>query len=84
MPILSNPRHELFAQELARGKSLEEAHKLAGYTGNRATAFVLKQTPKISSRIDELLAERDRKHAVATEKAIERLSLDREWVFCPG
>jgi len=59
MPVLPNPRHELFAQEL-------------------------KQTPKISNRIDELLDERERKHAVATEKAIERLALDREGVIYPG
>src|SRR5512139_3983744 len=30
MPILSNHRHELFAQELAKGKSLKEACGLSG------------------------------------------------------
>jgi phage terminase small subunit len=78
MPILSNQRHERFAQELAKGKSAEDAHELAGSKRNRGTACILKQTPSISNRIAELLAERDRKHAVATERAIERLALDRE------
>jgi hypothetical protein len=31
MGILTNPRHELFVQELAKGKSASEAYATAGY-----------------------------------------------------
>ena len=30
MPILSNPRQERFAQELAKGKRVDEASEIAG------------------------------------------------------
>jgi phage terminase small subunit len=38
MPILSNPRHEKFAQAFARGKSATEAHKEAGYKPSHVAA----------------------------------------------
>lgn len=81
MPILVNPRYERFAQELANGKSASEAYVLAGYKENRGNASSLKQQEIISNRVDEILAERIKAHAKATEKAIERLSVDREWVL---
>ena len=31
MPLLDNPRHEIFAQELAKGTSQKEAYVSAGY-----------------------------------------------------
>jgi hypothetical protein len=43
MPILPNPRHEAFAQALARGKNATAAHEEAGYKPNRSTACQLKQ-----------------------------------------
>jgi hypothetical protein len=38
MGILTNPRHELFAQELAKGRSATEAYMLAGYKPCRQNA----------------------------------------------
>ncbi len=38
MAVLSNPKHELFVQALARGKSATAAYKEAGYRGNGRTA----------------------------------------------
>jgi phage terminase small subunit len=35
MPVLSNPKHERFAQELAKGKTADEAYQLAGCKPNR-------------------------------------------------
>jgi hypothetical protein len=81
MPALKNPKHELFAQELAKGKTLEEAHRAAGYTGNRSAASQLKQKLNISQRVDEILAAREEKHAQSTAKAIERASLTKQWVI---
>ena len=81
MPVLSNPRHERFAQELAKGKTQAEAYVLAGYADNRHSANALKQKPHISQRVSELLTQRDEIARKATEKAADRLSIDREWVM---
>ena len=81
MPVLTNPRWELFAQELAKGKAASDAYKTAGFRPNRHNACVLKQKQTILDRVSELLTERDRQHAKATEKAVEKLAIDREWVM---
>lgn len=70
MPVLSNPRHELFAQELARGKSATEAYELAGYEPNDGNASRLKGNERISARVDEILG-----------RAAERVEIDRAWVL---
>lgn len=81
MPALSNPRHERFAQELARGKSATEAHALAGYRHNSGNAATLKADQSILDRVSELISEHHEAHREATERAVERLSIDREWVL---
>ncbi|WP_130225106.1 hypothetical protein [Bradyrhizobium sp. Leo121] len=35
MPILKNSKHERFAQDLAKGKTADEAYVLAGHQENR-------------------------------------------------
>jgi hypothetical protein len=57
---------------LAKCKILEEAHRLAGYTGNRSTASILKRNPHISARIDELLEKRQQMDIKATDKPSAR------------
>jgi hypothetical protein len=81
MPVLHNPKHERFAQELATGKTAEEAHRMAGYKASRSGACQLKQNLNISNRVAELLAEREAIHAQSTAKAIERVSLTKEWIL---
>ena len=54
MPALSNPRHERFAQELAKGKSASEAYVLAGYKDNRHNAAALAREEHISTRVAEI------------------------------
>lgn len=80
MPAL-NPKHELFAQELAKGKSADEAYQLAGYKANRGNAATLKQNQSILDRVSELLAERESIHAQATADAIKSTGLTKEWVL---
>lgn len=55
MPVLKNARHEAFAQELAKGKTADEAYKLAGFKPNRGNAATLKQKQSISKRVDDPL-----------------------------
>ena len=70
MPMLTNSRHERFAQGLAQGKTADEAYKRAGYKENRCNASRLKTNEHISSRVAEL-----------QERVVEGVILTREWVI---
>lgn len=54
MPVLSNPRHESFAQALAKGKSAAEAYTNAGYKQSRSAASRLSTNVNIEARVAEL------------------------------
>jgi len=54
MPALQNPKHERFAQALAKGKTADEAYVLAGYAENRGNAVRLKTNESIVKRVAEL------------------------------
>lgn len=62
MPLLSNAKWELFAQELAQGRGQAEAYRLAGYRGGEAPASRLGSNVKVQARVAEL-------QAAAAEKA---------------
>ncbi len=81
MPALRNPRHELFAQALAQGKSAIDAHELAGYKRSRSTSSKMQRQDRIVARVQELLATRDKAERAATEIAIQKVSLTKEWVI---
>lgn len=74
MPVLKNPRHERFAQELAKGKSATEAYGLAGYKPNQQNASRLMLNDVVKARVAELSAK-------VAERAIERAALTKEWVI---
>lgn len=59
MPALENARHERFAQELAKGKTQEQAYIDAGYSPDaaRVNASRLMTNDNISERVDELKQE---------------------------
>lgn len=69
MPTLSNPRHERFAQELAKGKSASDAYVAAGYAQCRASASRLLTNANITSRVAEL-QERGAKRAEITLESL--------------
>lgn len=68
--MLSNPRHELFAQGLAGGLSASEAYKSAGFAGHASSASRLLTNAKIKDRVAEL-----------QERAAKGVSIDRQWVL---
>lgn len=70
MPILGNPHHERFCQEIAQGRMQDEAYELAGYSKNRGNASRLRSDPKIAARIQEIL-----------EAGAERAEITRERVL---
>lgn len=81
MSVLSNPKHERFAQELVKGKSATEAYATAGFKPSRPNASRLQHDDNVSQRVRELLAARETIDAKATERAIQRLSITKEAVL---
>jgi hypothetical protein len=53
MPILKIPRHEIFAQEFAKGKAATEAMALADYADPRNSTRLTKKD-EIRDRVQEL------------------------------
>jgi hypothetical protein len=81
VPVLPNAKHERFCQELASGKTAEDAHGIAGYKASRSGASQLKHQVNISNRVAEILAEREVIHAQATADAVKSAGLTKEWVI---
>lgn len=77
MPILSNPKHELFAQGLAKGKTADEAYKLAGYAASRSNAAVLRTNQNILDRVSELQGLAAKRTLVTIESLTEELDTVR-------
>jgi phage terminase small subunit len=69
MPILRNPRHEAFAQALARGMSAAAAYAEVGYRPHRHNAATLARKEHISVRVAELQEEQLAIHQQATADA---------------
>lgn len=54
MGALSNPRHERFAQEFAKGATADAAYVEAGYKQNRHNAAALAREQHIQTRVAEI------------------------------
>lgn len=54
MAVLSSPRHERFAQELAKGSSQGDAYVEAGYKPSRSAAARLAADVNICARVAEI------------------------------
>ena len=73
MPALSNPKHEWFAQGLAKGKSADQAYQDAGYRPDRGHASRLASNGIIQNRVAELLGRVAEKAAVTIESLVAEL-----------
>lgn len=56
MAVLSNSKHEAFAQSLAKGFSASDAYVAAGYKASRSAASRLSTNVNIEARVAELTA----------------------------
>lgn len=74
MPVLKNARHEAFAQARAKGKSVDEAYKEAGFKPHRGNAWRLSTNESVVRRVEEL-QERGAKKVVVT---VESLAIELE------
>lgn len=73
MSILPNPRHEKFAQALAKGKTADEAYQDAGYKPNRGNAARMKANESIAARVDEITSK-------VSERVMGELAITKERV----
>jgi hypothetical protein len=77
MPLLDNPKHEIYAQELAKGTTATRAYVRAGYRESRPAASRLSTNVNIQGRVAEL-------QAVTAERAeitIESLLREAEKIW---
>lgn len=70
MPALSNPKHERFAQALAKGRTQAEAYAEAGYAPSEPNASRLRSNDKVQARIAEL----QERAAVRTEITVASIT----------
>lgn len=73
MPVLENPKHERFAQELAKGKTATEAYVLVGYKDNDGNAS--KMAAKVQDRVKEITGKAAEKAGVTIERVLGELAL---------
>jgi len=73
MPALKNPKHELFAQYVAKGMKDCDAYVEAGYKYNRGNASALKTKENISARIEELIEKASDKAEISIERVLREL-----------
>jgi hypothetical protein len=73
VPILENERHELFAQQLAQGKSASEAYVNAGFQASRQNAGRLRTRDDVKARVAELQANAARSAEVSIQSLIREL-----------
>ena len=78
MPALKNPRHEAFAQALARGASASAAYGQVGFKPHRANAATLARKEHISVRVAELQEEQLAIHKQATAEAVAKAKVTIE------
>jgi uncharacterized small protein (DUF1192 family) len=81
---LGNPRHELFAQELAKGRTPEEAYAESGYRPHRQNAHRLMTNDDIRARIAELQTEAAERTVTTVEDIVRQLDEDRALAYRRG
>ncbi len=88
MPVLSNARHERFAQELAKGIAACTAYVTAGFKANDGNAIRLKGNERITARVAEILAAGAERAEITREMVVRELGRigfsDIRKMFTPG
>lgn len=74
MPILSNSKYELFAQELAKGSTASAAYVAAGYKRHDSNAGRLSKNEQVRSRVTELLTESAERSGVTIDRLVSELA----------
>ena len=72
--VLEKPRHEIFCQHVARGKSQAEAYVIAGYKKSDANAAILAARPEIIGRIEEIKGLAAMRAQVSVDRVVAELA----------
>jgi phage terminase small subunit len=78
MPILTNPKHELFAQELAKGRTATAAYEAAGYKSDRKNAARLTTNDHVRRRVADIQQRGAVRAEISLASLTEMLLADRE------
>jgi phage terminase small subunit len=81
MPILANPKHEIIAQQLAKGTGIVDAYAAGGYARTAPSATKFAQRPEIRARVKEIQQARIKTEFDASENAAKALGIDKKWVL---
>jgi phage terminase small subunit len=73
MPILTNAKHEAFAQGLAKGLSASEAYTAAGYANSRSGASRLATNENIEARVAELIDKGAQRAEIGIARVLQEL-----------
>lgn len=73
MPVLKNARHEKFAQELAKGKTADDAYVAAGFKPNRHNAAALARKQHISTRVAEIQSKAVKRAEITVQSLADEL-----------
>lgn len=81
MPVLKNPKDEIFAQQLAAGATQSDAYRAAyprslnwKNTTVANKAYIIAKDPDIAARVEELLAEAATKAVMQRQERMETLT----------
>ena len=74
MPVLKKAKHERFAQELAKGKSADQAYKSAGFKPHRGNAARLSANESVRSRVEEIQGKAAAAVGVTIEQVVAELA----------
>jgi phage terminase small subunit len=72
--VLEKPRHEIFCEYVARGKSQAEAYMIAGYKRSDGNAATLAKRPEIRARIEEIKGEAAAAAQVSVGRVVTELA----------
>ena len=84
MPVLKNPKHEMFAQYLAQGKTMTEAYELCGYKPSRGNASHLAEKQHIKDRVQQFTTKTAARAAITAESLMDEFEQAREQAMKNG
>ena len=73
MPVLTNPRHEAFAQERAKGKTATDAYALAGFKPHDGNAARLSGKERIIARVAEIQSKGAKRAEITVQSLADEL-----------
>ncbi len=73
MSVLSSPKRERFAQELAKGSTQVEAYEAAGYQPNDGNAAKLANLDEVQARVREITGNAARRAEVSIASVVAEL-----------